>query len=99
MRPSLVSLALLPALLTGCASNWVGVNGTQVDHATIAVATTTCQIAKKTRMLESTRAFTEQMKAQSQVNSEQLSQAYNDFVKRVNDDIASCMRYQGLVAS
>ncbi len=99
MRLFHASLALPIALLTGCASNWVGINGSQVDHATIAVATTTCQIAKKTRMLENTRAFTEQMQAESQANSEQLSQAYDDFVKRVNDDIASCMRDQGLVAS
>lgn len=97
--PKINSLILAAIALAGCASGWIGVDGNAVDQDAVAVATTACQVEQKSRMLKNTRAFTDQMKADSRVDADQIERAYAAFVQKTNADIAQCMRHRGLVAS
>ena len=99
MTQHITAIAMLAAALSGCASNWIGVDGQAVDHNTVAVATTACQVEQKSQMLKDTRSYTERAKAGSQANAERIERAYDAFAQKVNADIAQCMRERGLVAS
>ena len=95
---SMLAGLILVTMLNACSSQWVRLDGSQIEDTDLRQARAACQIDEKNALLEQAEVARSARFAQAKSNADKMLARENfDIEKqRINAEIEACMRDQGL---